>query len=133
MKQPTAKEKYLIARFMTVYRHMSCSVDEVWTSQDAYVALTTWRYCVDAIDELVKGNHGVQPSFIKAYVMQLTTIPSTPRFLDDMAEFITDDQVARAYWDSILKDSHYPHSCPNCGSAAFIGFLQIDCKASCRQ
>lgn len=128
---PTKAEKMLIARCLLECGELIGSVDDIWTSPRAYRALTTWRMCIDAIVDLIGGSHAVQASFIKACVMQTDGISATPAFLEEIAEFLVSDTLARLYWQSLVSDKHFPHRCPHCNAAAFIGFLQVDCKARC--
>lgn len=107
------------------------SVDDVWSDSRAWRSLGTWRMCIDAITELIGGNHGVKASFIKACVMQTDGLGSVPYALEEVADFLVTDTLARLYWQSMVPDGDYPHKCPHCNSAAFIGFLQVDCKARC--
>ena len=88
--------------------------------------------CVEALTELIGGGHAVQSSFIKACVMQTDGLGSAPYALEEVAEFLVEDPIARIYWDGRVRDGHYPHQCPHCHAAAFVGFLQVDCKARCR-
>jgi hypothetical protein len=106
-------------------------VDQVWTNPTAFRALVTWRMCVDAIVELIGGRHGVQSSFVKACVLQTEGLKSMPFGLEEIADFLVTDTMARLYWDAMLADMRYPHRCPHCSSAAYVGFLQVDCKARC--
>lgn len=129
--EPTRIERALVGRCLLESGHLIGSIDEIWSVQKAYRALTTWRMCIDAIVELIGGNHGVQASFVKACVMQVDGLGEAPYALDDIAEFLIDDPVARMYWDGLTSDSHYPHRCPHCDAAAFVGFLQVECKARC--
>lgn len=93
--------------------------------------LGTFRECIDAITTLIGGGHGVRASFVKACVMQADGLGKTPYLLDDVAEFLITDQESRDYWQMMCQDDRFPHKCPQCGAAAFIGFLQIECKAQC--
>lgn len=109
------------------------SQDEIWSHPSAFRALATWRLCIRAIDALIAGKHGVQASFIKTHVMQSVSSLGNmvPFCLDSIAEFMVTDTMARLYWDSLTNDKHYPHRCPHCGAASFVGYLQVDCKARC--
>lgn len=107
------------------------SIDEIWSHPSAFRALVTWRLCIDAITELIGARYGIQASFIKACVMQTPDLVATPFCLDSIAEFLVSDTVARLYWDGLATDDHYPHRCPHCRAAAFVGYLQVDCKARC--
>lgn len=106
-------------------------IDQIWTHPSTFRALATWRMCIDAIVDIIGAKHAVQASFIKACVMQTDGLQSAPFALDDIAEFMVTDVMARLYWDALIGDDHYPHRCPHCGSAAFVGFLQVDCKSRC--
>ena len=129
--RPTRLERSLIARALMEGGLLIGSVDEIWTHPDAYKALETWRMCIEAITELIGGGHGVQASFVKACVLQFDDLPRTPYGLSEIADFLVTDQVARMYWSALITDKDYPHRCPHCKAAAFIGFLQVDCKARC--
>lgn len=129
---PTRVEKTLIARcLMESGLLIGDDAEQIWTHPWAARTLVTWRLCIDAIVELIGGRHGVQASFIKACVMQTDGLEGVPFALDDVAEFLVTDELARLYWDTLVEDARYPHRCPHCRSAAFVGFLQVDCKARC--
>jgi hypothetical protein len=129
--RPTKIERALVARCLLESGVLIGTVDEIWTHPNAYRAFETWRMCVDAIVELIGGGHGVQSSFVKACVMQFDGLSGVPYALEEVAEFLVTDPVARMYWDGLTLDSHYPHRCPHCRAAAFVGFNQVDCKARC--
>lgn len=124
-------ERALVARALLESGILIGSVDEIWSHPSAYRALGTWRMCVEAITDLIGGGHGVQASFVKACVMQIDGLDSAPYALEEVAEFIVSDPIARMYWQSMVTDRDYPHRCPHCSAAAFVGFLQVDCKARC--
>jgi hypothetical protein len=128
---PTLNERRLIARCLLESGLLIGNEQEIWANPRAYRALATWRMCIDAITELIGNKHGVNASFIKSCVMQTDGLDSVPYALEEIAEFLANDQLARIYWDSQMRDSRYPHRCPHCHAAAFIGFLQVDCKARC--
>jgi hypothetical protein len=129
---PSKAERSLIARCMMECGELIADDEEqVWTHHLPYKALVTWRMCIDAITELIGGGHGVQASFVKACVMQTEGLRDAPYLLDELAEFMIVDGRARKYWDSLTTDKWYPHRCPHCGAAAFVGFLQVDCKGRC--
>jgi hypothetical protein len=128
---PTEVERRLIARALLESGLLIGNVVEIWTHPRAYRALTTWRMCMEAITDLIGGGHGIQASFVKACVMQFDGLEGVPWGLEEIAEFLVDDPLARMYWDAMIPDKHYPHRCPRCESAAFVGFLQVDCKARC--
>lgn len=130
---PTRIEKSLVARALMSGGILIGSVDEIWTHPSAFRALSTWRLCMEAITTLIGGGHGVQASFVKACVMQLDDVVDVPFALDEIAEFMIDDPVARMYWNTHVSDPHYSHRCPFCGAAAFIGIVHVDCKARCPQ
>jgi hypothetical protein len=131
---PSKTERELIARcMMECGELMGDNVDQIWTHHLAYKALVTWRMCIESITDLIGGGHGVQASFVKACVMQTDGLRGTPYLIDEIAEFMLADGRARMYWDSLTVDKWYPHRCPHCRAAAFIGFLQVDCKAGCEQ
>ena len=129
--EPTRIERALVARCLLETGLLIGSVDEIWSHPTAFRALGTWRMCIEAITELIGGGHGVQSSFVKACVMQFDGLGSVPFGLDDIAEFIVTDPVARMYWDGLTPDRHYPHRCPHCNAAAFVGFNLVDCKMRC--
>jgi hypothetical protein len=58
-------------------------------------------------------------------------LQGVPYGLEDIAEFMVADTMARLYWTALVSDDRYPHRCPHCNAAAFVGFLQVDCKARC--
>lgn len=129
---PTDAEYRLVARCLIHEGVLIGSFAEVWTHTSAWRALSTWRECVDSITMLIGGGHGVEASFVKACVMQADGISKVPFCLDEVAEFLVTDAEARRYWHVMCADDRFPHRCAHCGAAAFVGFLQIDCKAKCR-
>ena len=131
MVGPSDDEFILIARCLLEQGILIGSHEEIWTHGSAWRALGTWRECVDAITLLAGGNHGIKASFVKACVMQADGIHETPFCLDEIAEFIVNDPDARKHWISMCSDDRYPHRCPRCNAAAFIGFNQVDCRARC--
>lgn len=133
-ESPSKSERELIGRCLLECGELIADdIDQVWTHPLAYRALKTWRLCVDAITELIGGGHGVQASFVKACVMQTDGLRDAPFLLDEIAEFMIIDGRARKYWDGLTVDKWFPHRCPHCRAAAFIGYLQVDCKARCKQ
>lgn len=128
---PTKAERMLIARCMLENGLLIGNEAEIWTSPRAYKALGTWRMCVDAITELIGGGHGVQASFVKSCVLQTDGLGGVPYALEEIADFLVTDTMARLYWDALTTDRRFPHRCPHCDAAAFVGFLQVDCKARC--
>ncbi len=129
---PTGHEKKLIAKCLLEAGILIGSPTEIWSHQMAWRALETWRLCVDAITLLIGGRHGVQPSFIKACVMQTEGLKEGPFCLDDIAEFLAADPQARMYWDALTSDDRFPQRCPHCKAAAYVGFNEVDCKARCQ-
>ncbi len=121
----------LVARCLMESGLLIGSTDEIWSHPRAYRTLGTWRMCVDAITELIGGGHGIQASFVKACVLQTEGLGEVPFALEEVADFLVTDTMARLYWDSLVADRHYPHRCPHCGAAAFVGFNLVDCKAAC--
>ena len=35
------------------------------------------------------------------------------------------------WWPAKGPGAKYPHTCPRCGAAAYVGFLKVDCSRSC--
>lgn len=130
---PTRAERMLIAKCLMENGLLIGSESEIWTHPRAFQALGTWRMCVDAITELIGGGHGVQASFVKACVLQTDGLNGVPYALEEVADFLVTDTMARLYWDALVTDRRFPHHCPHCGAAAFVGFLQVDCKARCAE
>lgn len=130
---PNRKERRLVYRCLLEQGVLIGNEEEVWSVPAAYRALDTLRECVDAICTLIGGRHGLTSSFVKACVMQgdMAGGGHAPYVLDEMAEFLVHDGEARAYWEGFVSDALYPHRCPFCGASAFVGFLQVDCKAKC--
>lgn len=131
IRGPTDKEYRLVARCLIQQGVLIGSHEQIWTHQSAWRALGTWRECIDAVTLLIGGRHGVEASFVKACVMQADGLDGVPFCLDEVAEFMVEDAEARAYWQAVTPDDRFPHRCPQCGCAAFIGFLQVECKARC--
>jgi hypothetical protein len=130
---PSSRERYLVYRCLLTQGVLIGDEDEVWTHPSADRALVTLRLCVDAIRMLYRGGHGVQASYLKALVMQEDGLDGMPFALDEMAEFLVEDVEARNYWDSRMADDRWPHVCPFCGGAAYVGYLQVECKGRCPQ
>ncbi len=129
---PTRSERFLVAKALCESGELIGSEDEIWSHPSAYRALVTWRLCIEAITELIGGGHAVQASFVKACVMQMDELRTSPPFaLDDMAEYMVTNTLCRLYWSALVQDQSFPHRCPHCNAAAFVGFLQVDCKARC--
>lgn len=131
VRPPSALEHKLVARCLLENGVLIGSHAEIWTSGIAWRALGTFRECIDAITLLIGGGHAVQASFVKACVMQADGLSEVPFCLDEIAEFMVNDPEARLYWHVRVRDDMYPHACPRCGSAAYVGFLQIECRARC--
>lgn len=129
---PTKSERFHIARCLTMYGVLIGSEREIWTHPSATRALVTWRLCLEAITELIGGRHGIEASFIQACVMQLEDVVEVPFALSEVAEYLATDSTARLYWRLMCLDrENFPHRCPHCGAAAFVGFNLVDCKARC--
>lgn len=130
---PSLKEQHLLSRcLIEAGVFPETSTRQLWGSPLAWVAYSTWRECLDALTILIGGGHGVEASFVKACVMQADGISEVPYCLDEIAEFMVDDAEARAYWQQLCQDDMFPHVCPRCGAAAFVGFLIVECKAQCQ-
>jgi hypothetical protein len=130
---PSEKEMKLVARCMLESSILIGSQKDIWTHPSAWRMLTTFRECINAITTLIGGNHGVKASFIKACVMQSDGMSEVPFALDEVAEFLVDDNEARVYWQTMCIDDMFPHTCPHCGAAAYIGYLLVECKGKCQQ
>lgn len=129
---PSRAERLLVGRaVMESGLLIADNIEQVWTHPSAFRALATWRMCIEAIVEIIGEKHSVQASFIKAVVMQTDGLKGYPYALEELADFLVSDTLARLYWDALVGDRHYPHRCPHCSAAAFVGFLQVDCKARC--
>lgn len=128
---PTDKEYRLVARCFLESGTLIGSYEDIWSVPAAWRALGTFRMCMDAITLLIGGGHAVKASFVKACVMQTDGISEAPYLLDEMAEFLVDDDEARTHWQTFITEDRFPHRCPRCSAAAFIGFLQVECKARC--
>lgn len=128
---PSAPERRLVARCLLDKGILIGNEEEIWTHQSAWRTLGTFRMCMEAIRMLYRGGHGVQASYVKAIVMQEDGLEGVPFALDEVAEFMLEDPECRMYWDGMLGDRHFPHRCPHCGAAAFIGLKEVWCKARC--
>jgi hypothetical protein len=131
--EPTKQERRHIWRCFLIKEILIGSEDDVWTAPSAYRALATLRHCMSAIKQLVDGQHGIEASFIKAIVMQTDGMGQMPFALDEVAEYLCEEHEARRWWQSQVSDSRFPHRCPECGSAAYIGLRLIECRANCRE
>ncbi len=128
---PNEHERTLVWRCILESETLIGDIDDIWSHISSHRALVTMRLCVEAIGMLVRGKYSVQPSFVKSIVMQTDDIDRVPFLLEEMSEFLVADDEARAYWHTLMPDDRYPHECPFCGAAAFIGCISIDCKAKC--
>lgn len=129
---PTGSERFLLGRcILDANLLFADDVEQVWSQPTAFKALVTWRLCIDAIVELIGGRHGIQASFIQACVMQTDGLKSAPIWLEEISEYLVSNTLARLYWTALISDAHYPHRCPHCSAAAYVGFLQVECKARC--
>lgn len=131
MRPASAKEYRLVARCILESGILIGSYSDIWTHHYATEVLGTLRECIDAISLLIGGSHSVKASFVKACVMQADGLSKAPLFLDEVAEFLVEDDECRVYWQGMCLDDRFPHRCPHCNAAAFIGFLQVECKAKC--
>lgn len=131
IRPPTLGESRVIVKFLIEKEMLGCSPDEVWQHGSAWRLLGTLRECIDAITLLIGGSHSVKASFIQACVMQADGISEVPFFLAELSEFLVEDGEARRFWQGMCTDDRFPHRCPRCGAAAFIGFLQVECKSQC--
>jgi hypothetical protein len=132
MDRPSPKEWRLVARCLLEEGILIGSYTEIWTDPLPWRVLPTFRECIDAITVLIGGGHGVEPSFVKACVMHSSSDGFVSYFLDEVAEFVVKDPEARAYWETLVTDDRFPHRCPHCPAAAYVGYLQVECKAECR-
>lgn len=131
---PSKIEKRHVWRAILIQDVMIISEEDLWANHPiAFRALVTMRLCMDAIQRLIDGQHEVNAGFVKAVVMQGDDMDGeVPFMLDEMAEYLMTDEEARRWWQSQIADSRYPHRCPFCSAAAYIGFNQIECRALCR-
>lgn len=129
---PTPRERWLVYRCLLTEGVLLGNEQEIWSVPAAYRALATLRLCIDAIERLAIVGFSVDESNVKSVVMQTDGIDGYPFVLDEMAHYLINDQGARHYWQTRLQDERYPHVCDRCGAAAFVGFLQVECKAGCR-
>jgi hypothetical protein len=130
--EPSPKEKRIITRCMNEQDVVYGDTEYIWSQPSAYRMLATMRLCLDAIVNLANMHHEVNPSFIVAVVMQTNDMGEPPFGLTEMAEHLCTNTDARAYWVSMMTDGQYPHRCPFCGAAAYIGLRMIECKSECR-
>jgi len=42
------------------------------------------------------------------------------------------EALRRLKTNAATCDDEYPHKCPYCGNAAFVGLNKVDCKANCK-
>lgn len=132
MDKPSSEERWIVWKCLMDNGLLIGSLDEVWTHRNAWLLLTTLRECMDAISLIVGAGIAVHSETIKSCVMQSDGMDTAPFGLSYMAEFLYEDNRARTYWQSMTPDDKFPHKCPYCKSAAFIGFNMVDCKAKCK-
>jgi hypothetical protein len=130
---PSYGEKLIVAGAMMECGELIGSLEEIWTHPLAYKCLGTLRLCVEGIQRLVASKQAVDADSIKAVVMYHNGFQPAPYMLSDLAEYLTVNSYARLHWSTQVPDSMFPHRCPFCSAAAFIGFLQIECKNDCRR
>lgn len=68
------------------------------------------------------------------------TIPNMWPFTGPSGQFETApgsrpivDSIKRVQADVKECDEDFPHRCPHCEAAAFVGLTKVDCKAQCRR
>ena len=131
MKNPSDEERWIVWRCLLESGILIGSIIETWTHRNAWLMLGTLRECIDALMLIIDSGISVHPDTIKVCVMQSEGLDCVPFSLGEMTHFLCENPRARNYWQTFVPDSHYPHKCPKCGFAAFIGFNLVDCKARC--
>lgn len=108
------------------------SVDEIMSTKMGREAHVTLRMCVDAVRYLIERKMALSRQNLKLIVCSECTSP--PPNIDEMAAFFVDNKLARKFWRGRIQDPDlFPHVCPLCGGAAFIGFAQVDCRSRCER
>lgn len=130
--EPTQKEKRLVWRCMNDQDIHYGDQDYIWSQGSAYQLLVTLRLCVESIVHLTNMHNEVTPDFVKTVVIQTNDLEGLPFCLDEMSMFLCIDAEAKSYWSTFCFDGAFPHKCPFCGAAAYIGLRMVDCRAMCR-
>ena len=127
---PDPEEREIIAELMMSTGALIGTVDQIWTHPSSGRALVTMRRAIRAIDHLVRLGRALGATRVKMAITALAEEGDEeyPFMLDETVKHLLEDGHARTYWDMLMPTKDYPHVCPRCGHACFIGFLQIDCK-----
>ncbi len=128
---PSYGERLIVAGAMLESGELIGSLEEIWTHPLAYKCLDSLRLCVVGIQRLVASKQAVDANNIRAVVMYHNGFNVPPYMLDDLAEYLVTNPYGKLHWQQSVPDSMFPHKCPFCQAAAFIGFLQVECKANC--
>lgn len=129
---PTPAERRLVYRCFLHQMILLGNEEEIWSVPDAWRMLNTLRSCVSGIEALTKVGFPVTPDGVMSATLLQVGVGPEPFHLADMAVHLCEDDEARLYWQTQLNDEKFPHRCPNCGAAAYVGFNQVDCRARCR-
>lgn len=125
-------ERRLVSRCLLESSVLICSEDDMLHHPLGFSGLVAFRFCVSSIGVLLSKKVAVSQPNVKLtaiieYGGELANIP----LINELSTFCVDDNAARAFWRGRIPMGSYPHMCPQCDSACFIGFNQIDCRLRC--
>lgn len=130
---PNTEESWIVWNCFLQFGILLGSEEEVWSHQFAFAGLKTMRLLVETIKFFAKENQEISVYNLETYLLKNNVEFNNDQYSysSEMSDFLIYNPRARVYWQSLLKDDKFPHLCPFCGRAAYIGFMQIECKAKC--
>ena len=134
VRLPTNQERLVLWEMMLRSQALSGGLDEVWRHPATWRALGTMRRAVRSLDGLARLGRAVAASRVKRGMEGLPFLEGEedpPFMLDEVVEHLLCDGRAKDYWMRLMPDERFPHQCPLCGLAAFVGFTQVECRHGC--
>ena len=123
-----AREREIVADIMASAENLIGSVDDLWTHPSARRIHTTLGLVVLGLFELVAAGRAIGMSRLRTAVYGIAPRGSELYALDEVMQHLMTDPKARCFWDDLMPDKSYPHRCPRCSLAAFVGFNRVSCK-----
>lgn len=106
------------------------SLDDIMGHHLFPMALFTFRECNSAIEYILENRMSLTKQNIRLIANSHTQ--SRLEYLDEIVDLCLNNTLARMFWRSRVPDPElYPHRCPDCLGAAFIGIVSIDCRSRC--